>query len=77
MLQWADANYSTLMTQCQTFDSTVLQDASKIGGYQYATLVSLAYRQSLAAMGIAADRNGMPMVYTKEETSNGDIATVE
>ena len=42
MLQWADANYSTLMTQCQTFDSTVLQDASKIGGYQYATLVSLA-----------------------------------
>ena len=77
MLQWADANYSTLITRCQTFDWTVLQDASKIGGYQYATLVSLAYRQSLAAMGIAADRNGMPMVYTKEETSNGDIATVD
>ncbi len=77
MLQWADANYASLVAQCQTFDSAVLADANKIGGYQYATLVSLAYRQSLAAMGIAADRNGLPMVYTKEETSNGDIATVD
>jgi hypothetical protein len=77
MLQWADANYTTLMQQCSTFDSQVVADAGKLGGYQYATIVSLAYRQALAAMGIAADRNGMPMVYTKEETSNGDIATVD
>jgi hypothetical protein len=77
MLEWADAYYPLLMRQSAKFDSEVLADAREIGGRSYAAIVSLAYRQALAAMGISADRNGTPMVYTKEETSNGDIATVD
>ncbi len=77
MFGWADAYYPLLMRQSAEFDSEVLADAREIGGRPYDAIVSLAYRQALAAMGISADRNGMPMVYTKEETSNGDIATVD
>ncbi len=77
MFEWADDYYPLLMRRSAEFDSEVLADARQIGGHPYAAIVSLAYRQALAAMGISADRNGMPMVYTKEETSNGDIATVD
>ena len=38
---------------------------------------ALAYRQCLAATGIAADANKQPLLFTKENTSNGDIATVD
>lgn len=77
MFQWAAANYRPLMQQSAAFDHAVIADAEKIGSYQYAAIVSMAYRQALAAMGMSADSNGMPMVYTKEETSDGDIATVD
>ncbi len=77
MFQWAAGHYSVLMKQSAAFDSQVIADARKIGRYQYATVASMAYRQALAAMGMSADANGKPMVYTKEETSNGDIATVD
>ncbi len=77
MFLWAANHYHTLMQQSAKFDREVMADAQRIGGFRYATIVSLAYRQALAAMGITADRNGMPMVYTKEETSNGDTATVD
>ncbi len=77
MFQWAGSHYRSLMRKSAAFDSEVIADARRIGHYQYATIVSMAYRQALAAMGMSADANGMPMVYTKEETSNGDIATVD
>ena len=38
---------------------------------------ALAYREALAACGIAADANKQPLFFTKENTSNGDIATVD
>ncbi len=48
-----------------------------MGGDSYANIVSLAYRQAWAACGIAADSHGQPLLFTKENTSNGDIATVD
>ncbi len=77
MFRWAAGHYKLLMKQSAAFDATVISDAKKIGRYQYATIASMSYRQALAAMGMSADANGKPMVYTKEETSNGDIATVD
>ena len=77
MFQWADGHYKSLMRQSAAFDVRVMADARRVGGNRYALIAALAYRQSLAAMGMSADTHGMPMVYTKEETSNGDIDTVD
>ena len=54
-----------------------MADLTKVGGKKYAQIAALAYRQALAATGIAADAKGQPLLFTKENTSNGDIATVD
>jgi hypothetical protein len=77
MLQSADANFDSYMSQCAAFDQQLMTDMTAEGGSQYAQLASLAYRQSLAACGLAADPNGQPLFFTKENTSNGDISTVD
>ena len=77
MLQTADADFDSLMTQCTTFDQQLMADMTAEGGARYAQLAALAYRQSLAACGLAADSNGQPLFFTKEQTSNGDISTVD
>jgi Glutaminase A six helical-hairpin domain/Domain of unknown function (DUF5127)/Domain of unknown function (DUF4964) len=54
-----------------------LEAAAKVGGAGYAKLVSLAYRQVLAGHKIVADWDGTPLMFAKENTSNGCIATVD
>jgi hypothetical protein len=46
-------------------------------GKDYAQLAILAYRQTLAAHGFAADFDGTPMLFPKENFSNGCISTVD
>jgi autotransporter-associated beta strand protein len=77
MLQTADLDFDSLMSQCVTFDQQLMADLTAEGGSQYAQLAALAYRQSLGACGLAADANGQPLFFTKENTSNGDISTVD
>ena len=54
-----------------------MADLTKAGGPRYAQIAALAYRQCLAGTGIAADAAKQPLLFTKENTSNGDIATVD
>ena len=54
-----------------------MDDLTRAGGVRYARIAALAYRQCLAACGLAADANNQPLFFTKENTSNGDIATVD
>jgi len=77
LFQKAAADYAGLVPRCQQFDQDLVADARRIGGDGYANIVSLAYRQAWAACGIAADSNKQPLLFTKENTSNGDIATVD
>ncbi|HXP59229.1 MAG TPA: DUF4965 domain-containing protein, partial [Dongiaceae bacterium] len=77
MLQKAAKDYPRLAWACTRFESEFLYDAGRVGGRRYPALCSLAYRQSLAACGLAADSNRQPLFFTKENTSNGDIATVD
>lgn len=77
MLQKASRDYAKLAKRCATFDAELTADATKVGGAKYAQMVALAYRQCVAACGLAADANKQPLFFTKENTSNGDIATVD
>ena len=77
LFQAARRDYAGLVSRCETFDRELTGDARKLGGDAYATICALAYRQALGAHGIAADANGQPLLFPKENTSNGDISTVD
>ncbi|HUC85649.1 MAG TPA: DUF5127 domain-containing protein [Candidatus Acidoferrales bacterium] len=77
MLQKASAEYPKLAERCAKFDQELMADAQRVGGEKYAQMIALAYRQCAAACGLAADPHKQPLFFTKENTSNGDIATVD
>jgi hypothetical protein len=77
MLEKAARDYPKLARRCAEFDEQLTADATKAGGAQYAQMCALAYRQCACACGLAADANKQPLFFTKENTSNGDIATVD
>jgi hypothetical protein len=77
LLREADKQFPRLEKRCEEFDRELTDDLTRAGGVRYARLCALAYRQCLAACGLAADANNQPLFFTKENTSNGDIATVD
>ena len=77
MLDRAETQYSALDKRADAFDSELTADLTKVGGEHYAAIAVLAYRQTLAAHKLVADVNGDPMLFAKENFSNGCIATVD
>ena len=58
-------DYPALARRCAAFDAELMADAERIGGPRYAYLCALAYRQALAAYGLAADSNGAPIMFRR------------
>ena len=77
MLATAEREYPSLEERGRRFDSELTADLEKAGGKAYAQLAILAYRQTLAAHGFAADADGTPLLFPKENFSNGCISTVD
>jgi len=77
LLQTASKDYATLLARCEAFDRQLMADMTRVGGEKYAKITALSYRECVAANGLAADANKQPLFFTKENTSNGDIATVD
>ena len=77
MLDTAEKQYADLDERGTEFDSELNADLTKVGGEHYAAIGILAYRQTLAAHKLVADANGDPMLFAKENFSNGCIATVD
>jgi len=77
MLQSAERDYPSLVTRCAAFDKSFNADLTRVGGAKYAQIASLAYRQCLAGTGISVDDHGQPLMFPKENSSNGDISTVD
>ncbi len=77
MLAEAEQEYAALEARGGKYDGELKRDLEQAGGPGYAQLALLAYRQALAAHGLVADLDGKPMLFAKENFSNGDIATVD
>jgi hypothetical protein len=77
LLRRAEDEYEVLARRSRAFDDEVMADLTKAGGPKYARLAALAYRQALAAHKLAADSAGKPLFFSKENFSNGCIATVD
>ena len=54
-----------------------MADLTAMGGEKYALMAALAYRQCVAANKIVADKNGMPLMFSKENFSNGCMGTAD
>ncbi len=70
-------NYAELMKRCNEFDAKLMADLESTGGAEYAQIAALAYRQCFAAGKFVADANGQPLQFSKENHSNGCIATAD
>jgi len=77
LLPQAAKEYQKLITACASFDDELLKDLGIVGGSKYAAMTSLVYRQCLAAHKLVADSKGMPLIFPKENFSNGCISTVD
>jgi Domain of unknown function (DUF4965)/Domain of unknown function (DUF1793)/Domain of unknown function (DUF5127)/Domain of unknown function (DUF4964) len=77
LLTAAENDFPALEQRGMRFDDELTADLEKAGGKAYAQLAILAYRQTLAAHGFAADFDGTPMLFPKENFSNGCISTVD
>ncbi len=77
LIKAAVREYPALQRKCETFDADLMRDLTIAGGENYAHLCALAYRQTLAAHKLCADVDGSPLYFSKENFSNGCIATVD
>lgn len=69
--------HDSLLHRCEAFDAELMADLRNAGGAEYAQLCALAYRQTLAGNKIVVDANGQPLMFPKENFSNGCIGTVD
>jgi Domain of unknown function (DUF4965)/Domain of unknown function (DUF1793)/Domain of unknown function (DUF5127)/Domain of unknown function (DUF4964) len=77
LLESAEQEYSSLDQRARLFDDELAADLHRIGGDAYAEVAELSFRQTIAASKLVADVDGHPMLFPKEDFSNGCIATVD
>ncbi len=77
LLEGAVRSESAWVTKGAKVDSQISKDAGAAGGEKFADLANLSYRQALGAHKIVADIDGKPMMFSKENFSNGCIGTVD
>jgi hypothetical protein len=77
MLKAAARDYEALKRRSEAFDAELMADLRRAGGEEYARVAALAFRQTIAAHKLAADWDGTPLFFSKENFSNGSIATVD
>lgn len=73
----AAGEYDEVMSRCKEFSDKLYADAFAAGGEKYAEILSLAYRQVIAAHKVVLDENGEILYISKECNSNGCAATVD
>jgi hypothetical protein len=77
ILSRAASSREKIVARCVEYDQTLVAHLAAAGGPKYAAICSLAYRQAIAAHCLAASADGEPYFFSKENFSNGCIATVD
>ena len=77
MLEAAEIQQAALVERGKRFDGELRSALERAGGKEYSDLAILAYRQTLAAHALVADLDGAPLMFPKEDFSNGCISTVD
>ena len=77
LLKKSAAEYAALKQRCEQFDAEFMADMTRVGGEKFARLCALIYRQVVAGGKVVCDDNGQPLLFPKENTSNGCIGTVD
>jgi hypothetical protein len=77
MLDEAESQYELLEARGRQFDERETGAMERAGGPDYAYLTSLAFRQTIAAHSLVVDIDDTPMLFSKENDSNGCIDTVD
>ncbi len=70
-------DYEELVAKCEEFSAKLYAEAQSKGGDKYAELLTLAYRQVMAAHKLVVDKEGNNLYISKECFSNGCAATVD
>lgn len=66
-----------VLARAGRFDEDLEKSATKLAGKPYADLCALAWRHTIAAHKLCAGPDGEPLFFSKENFSNGCIATVD
>jgi len=73
----ANHGFDDLRDRCTRFDHQLMSDAWDAGGKEYAELCALAYRQAISAHKLVESPAGELLFLSKENNSNGLMATVD
>lgn len=76
-IKTAITGYRYLLSFTERFSKDLYDRAEKAGGKKYAEMLSLAYRQVMAAHKVVIDENGEILYISKECSSNGCACTVD
>ena len=76
MLKCSVDEYDEISRLCDEFDNMLMNDAMRFGE-KYCDLLSLAYRQSVAAHKLVKSHEGKDLFLSKECHSNGCIGTLD
>jgi hypothetical protein len=71
------AEYDAILEKAIAFDNEMVADLVAVGGKDFMRLAVLSYRQAVAAHKLVAGSDGAPLFFSKENFSNGCIATVD
>lgn len=66
-----------VIARAQVFDDELMARARAVGGDGYADLLALSWRHTMAAHKLVAGPDDEPLFFSKENFSNGCIATVD
>ncbi len=76
MISAAKSEYEDIKTLCDKFDAELTAEASKLSE-NYERICSLAYRQAISSHKVVDDGKGNILFMSKEDDSNGCIATLD
>ncbi|MEM9489975.1 MAG: DUF4965 domain-containing protein, partial [Myxococcota bacterium] len=77
LIEQAWAERQSLIARAERFDADVWRRAETSGGMVYARLVTLAFRQCLGGHTLVRDQDGRLLHFSKENSSNGCMGTVD